>query len=375
MKRRLQTIRALPALTLVAALLAACAPAQPAATPVPTASAAPAATPAPTASPAVTAEPSPTPEPTATPTPSLMPTAAPLPQTTLEEWAAAMPQTPEYDIAEGPIQLQDYVAWPDQPVTLELLSWNGTLEEAAEAYHVPLETLLALNPDPEMSDHTSDGSTVYYYLKLQDDYIVPKPMVKYVTVSTPWVENSMERTDNYMVPATLSDQAAACMATAYDFQYEHYGMHVGIEPSEQDEESGLYSAVEGALCTTYTELTQYLGNIYTPEYCDKLLGGPEVKWEGNFTEKIYYQGENDTICFQAGDRGSNIAYCGKSFTEPELQPDGSIEFWQLSLTVESDDFAGWGQGITYTPDTASASLVRLEPTETGWRVAALALPN
>ena len=37
---------------------------------------------------------------------------------------------------------------------------------------------------------------------------------------------------------------------------------------------------------------------------------------------------------------------------PELQPDGSIQFWQLSLTVESDDFVGWGEGITYTPDTA-----------------------
>ena len=63
MKRRLQTLRALPALALAAALLAACAPAQLAATPAPAASATPAATPAPTASPAVTAEPSPTPEP------------------------------------------------------------------------------------------------------------------------------------------------------------------------------------------------------------------------------------------------------------------------------------------------------------------------
>lgn len=361
---------ALSCLLFSSLLLTACAPAastaQPALTPTPSA-----------APPAATATPAATPDPTATPTPtpSPVPTAAPLPQTTLEEWAAAMPRTPEYDIAEGPIKLQDYVAWPDQPVTLEILSWNGTLEEAAEAYHVPLETLLAMNPAPEMSDHTSDGSTVYYNLKLQDEYIVPKPMVKYVTVSTPWVENSIERTDNYMVPATLSDQAAACMATAYDFQYEHYGMHVGIEPSERDEESGLYYTTEGALCTTYSELTQYMENVYAPECCDALLGGPEVKWEGNFTEKIYYQGENDTICFVGGDRGSNIAYCGKSFTEPELQPDGSIEFWQLSLMVESDDFVGWGEGITYTPDTASATLVRLEPTETGWRVAQLALPN
>ena len=79
------------------------------------------------------------------------------------------------------------------------------------------------------------------------------------------------------------------------------------------------------------------------------------------------RGENDEIVFQGGDRGSNIRHCGTSFTQPELQPDGSIQFWQLSLTVESDDFVGWGEGITYTPDTASASIVRLEPSETGWR--------
>ncbi len=51
MKRRLQPLRTLPALALAAALLAACTPAQPAATPAPTASAAPAGTPAPTAMP------------------------------------------------------------------------------------------------------------------------------------------------------------------------------------------------------------------------------------------------------------------------------------------------------------------------------------
>ena len=350
-------------------LLPACAPAASTArsAPTPTPSAAP---------PAATATPAATPDPTATPTPtpSPVPTAAPLPQTTLEEWAAAMPRTPEYDIAEGPIKLQDYVAWPDQPVTLEILSWNGTLEEAAEAYHVPLEALLALNPDAKGTE-LPDGSLIYYGLKLQDEYIVPKPMVKYVTVSTPWVENSIERTDNYMVPASLSDQAAACMATAYDFQYEHYGLGSGIDPCVYDEETDLYYTTEGGLCSTYSELVQYVENVYAPEFYDKMLGGPEIKWNGNFLEKFFYQGEDDTICFQVGGRGTNITYCGKSFTEPELQPDGSIEFWQLSLEVGLDNFSGWGEGITYTPDMASASLVRLEPTETGWRVAELSLPK
>ena len=74
-------------------------------------------------------------------------------------------------------------------------------------------------------------------------------------------------------------------------------------------------------------------------------------------------------------RGGNIAYCGHLFTEPELQPDGSLAFWQLSLTCESDDFKGWAGEETIVPDTATVTTVRLVPTENGWRVDALELPN
>ena len=59
---------------------------------------------------------------------------------------------------------------------------------------------------------------------------------------------------------------------------------------------------------------------------------------------LFAEGENDTILTLDGDRGGNIAYCGHLFTEPELQPDGSLAFWQLSLTCESDDFKGWQGG-------------------------------
>lgn len=310
-------------------------------------------------------------------TPEITPSATqiPAPTVTLEEWAAAMPtQKPTYTLSEGAAQLQEYVAWPDQPVTLEIPSWNGTMEEAAQAYGVPLEALQSMNPNPETSNQTSDGTTIYYNLKLQDDYLVPRPLMKYVTISTPWVEYSIERTDNYMVPAALSDQAAACMATAYDFQYEHYGMQGGIWPAAYDEATGRYYTEEGGLYTTYSDLTRYLEAVYTPAVCEKILGGP-ISQEDPQNWHPYYQGENDTICFYGGNRGSNIQYCGKSFTEPEVQPDGSIRFWQLALTVESDDFNGWGEEITYTPDTANATIVRLEPTETGWRVAELSLPN
>ena len=59
----------------------------------------------------------------------------------------------------------------------------------------------------------------------------------------------------------------------------------------------------------------------------------------------------------------------------EKQPDGSLAFWQLSLTCESDDFKGWAGEETIVPDTATVTTVRLVPTENGWRVDALELPN
>ena len=87
------------------------------------------------------------------------------------------------------------------------------------------------------------------------------------------------------------------------------------------------------------------------------------------------KGESDTILTIDGDRGSNIAYCGHVFTEPELQPDGSLTFYQVVLTCENEDFAGWAGEETIVPDTATVTTVRLVPTENGWRVDALELPE
>ena len=53
----------------------------------------------------------------------------------------------------------------------------------------------------------------------------------------------------------------------------------------------------------------------------------------------------------------------------------TLTFWQLSLTCESDDFKGWAGEETIVPDTATVTTVRLVPTENGWRVDALELPN
>ena len=90
---------------------------------------------------------------------------------------------------------------------------------------------------------------------------------------------------------------------------------------------------------------------------------------------LFAEGENDTILTGDGDRGSNVAYCGHLFTEPELQPDGSMEFWQLVLTCESEEFAGWGGEEPVVPDTATVMPIRLVSTEDGWRVNGVNLPN
>lgn len=316
--------------------------------------------PAPTAAP----QPSPTPDLTAAPEPSYTPVS-------LDAWLANMPENaPNFSYASGDLDVDEDVSWPET-VKLKIYYWSGTLEEAAEAYNIPWETFQAMNPDPEISDYSGG----YYNLCLDDTYVLPQIEMQDVTVETPWVAfTRTEMVNTYTVPAALDEQAAAAMASAYDFLYEHYGMHIGIDPSEFQEEEGYYISTDGALYTRYTDLEQYLGNIFSADWCGKMLSGP-LPMDGSWHFGTYYQGADDSIVFIMSDRGGDISHCGTVYTQPELQPDGSLLFWQLSLHIESEDFQGWGQGIVYTPDTAYLSSVRLIPTETGWRVAELSLPS
>lgn len=88
----------------------------------------------------------------------------------------------------------------------------------------------------------------------------------------------------------------------------------------------------------------------------------------------FKEGENDTILSINGDRGSNIADCGYLFTKPELQPDGSLTFYQIELTCESENFHSWDVTEPVVPDTATLLPVRMIPTEDGWRVDTFGLP-
>lgn len=314
--------------------------------------------------------------PTATPAPSLTPSPEPTPAASyelvlLDAWLAGMPENaPSFSYAPGTLDFYEGANWPET-VRLEINYWPDTLEEAAEAYGIPWERFQAMNPDPQKSDF-AEG---YYNLCLDDAYVLPQIEMQDVTIETPWVEYARtEAVNTYKVPAALDEQAAAAMAAAYDFMYEHYGMHIGIDPSEYQEAEGYYISTEGALYTRYTDLEQYLGNIFSAARCGEMLCGP-LPTDGSWDFGGYYQGPDDSIVFGVGDRGSNIAHCGTIYTQPELQPDGSLLFWRLSLTIEKEDFQGWGlEGYDYTPDTASIGEVRLIPTETGWRVDELSLP-
>ena len=331
-------------------------------TPAPTATAVPTETPAPTA------EPTPEPEPTATPSPTPAPTMAVYDEVSFDDWRDGADCTmPDYTFsAPHKPQPQEQVTWPTDGVTL---CYNAkTLEEAAEIFHTTVENIKELNPD--WQDNYSRNGGRYWALKVQaDPYTLPMNNVVTVTVNAPWVESYYDRTEVCDVPASLDKQARAALASAYYFQYHWWGMHAGFLPYEKlDEPVGFfnYRAADGAFYTKFSEFGSFLHTVYSDAWVDDML---------SMDPAPFAEGENDTILTLDGDRGGNIAYCGHLFTEPELQPDGSLAFWQLSLTCESDDFKGWAGEETIVPDTATVTTVRLVPTENGWRVDALELPN
>lgn len=312
-----------------------------------------AATPAPTAMPVITPGPIPSPTPA--------PTMAAYDPVSLDDWKSLSAyQMPDYAFsAPHKPQPQEQVTWPEDGTVRLCASWNGSLEEAAQTFGIPEEELQAMNPDCTWNR--------YEYIRLQaDPYTLPYNNVVTVTVTRPQWDSYHVKFD---VPASLDKQAQAALATAYAFQYRYYGMSTGFYPSESvDDPQGYYTsrAADGAAFVKYSDLDSFLHTVYSDAYASEIAGGPDAP---------YIEGEDDSILFRMGDRGSNILYCGTLFTEPKLQPDGSLEFWQLSLQMDDQSFEGWGGEGPYIPSDAFAAPVRLIPTEGGWRVDELELPN
>ena len=313
-----------------------------------------AATPEPTATPVIT------PEPTPSPTPA--PTMAVYDEVSFDDWRDGAGCTmPDYTFsAPHKPQPQEQVTWPEDGTVQLCASWNGSLEEAARTFGVSAEELQAMNPDCAWDGRYDD-------IRLQvKPYTLPSNNVVTVTVARPQWDIYSTKFD---VPASLDKQAQAALATAYAFQYRYYGMSTGFYPDESvDDPRGYYTsrAADGAAFVKYSDLDSFLHTVYSDAFASEIAGGPDAP---------YIEGEDDSILFRMGDRGSNILYCGTLFTEPELQPDGSLEFWQLSLQLDDETFDGWGGEGPYIPTDAFAKPVRLIPTEGGWRVDTLELPN
>ncbi len=120
------------------------------------------------------------------------------------------------------------------------------------------------------------------------------------------------------------------MAEAYSF-LAHMNICCGYGPSEPvGEKESLYRAVEGARFTNYTDFTSYLNAVFTRNWQKATQTVPADDEKMNFYAGGYMQGENDDLWFTDGERGTNVLYCGTTFTEPELQSDGSLTFWQLA---------------------------------------------
>ncbi len=281
----------------------------------------------------------------------------------LDDWKnlSAYPM-PDYTFsAPHKPQPQEQVTWPESGTVQLRASWNRSLEEAAETFGISAEKLQALNPDCAW-----DGR--YAHILLQEEpYTLPYNNVVTVTVTEPqWESYSTMQFD---VPASLDKQAQAAMATAYFFQYHYYGMSTGLGPYEEIENPQgyyRYRAADGAPFVKFSELDSFLHTVYSDAYASEIAGVEDAP---------YIEGEDDSIVFRMGDRGSNILYAGTLFTEPELQPDGSLRFWQLSLQLDDETFEGWGGEGPYIPTEAEATPVRLVPTADGWRVDELELPN
>lgn len=318
------------------------------------------ATPVPMETPAPTAEP--------TPSPTPAPTMAAYDEVSFDDWRDSADCTmPDYTFsAPHKPQPDEKVVWPTEGVTLRYSA--DSLEEVAEIFHTTVENIKELNPD--WQDNYSRNGGRYWDLKVQaEPYTVPENNVVTVTVNAPWVEGYYDRTEVSDVPASLDKQARAALASAYYFQYHWFGMHAGFMPFESVE--GLPGwlqgyATDGAFYTKFSEFSSFLHTVYSDAWIDDML---------SMDPAPFAEGESDTILTIDGDRGSNIAYCGHVFTEPELQPDGSLMFYQVVLTCESEDFAGWAGDDPVVPDTVTLSPVRLIPTDGGWRVDALELPN
>lgn len=264
--------------------------------------------------------------------------------------------------------------WPQEPMTLYAGKngiWQGTLEEAAETYHIPWGKFWEMNPNPVQQEFEVTGGKYYDKLVIAENYTVPGLNVKEVTIDLPYVESNYEKKQTIPVPDGLNEQATVMLAEAYSYLKNHERMR-GYYPCEDvDAEQYICKAAEGARFTQFSVFKRYLENIFVLEYVATQTSG-HYNAEKGWYEGGYFEGENDTLCWQAGDKGV-VNYVGATWDKPQMLEDGSIEILQIGLWLTDEQLSSesWEEE---SPKIACADIIRLVPTEKGWRIEQMDLP-
>ena len=193
---------------------------------------------------------------------------------------------------------------------------------------------------------------------LSEDYAIPQTEEILATVTVSGMpEPYQER--QYPLPAALPREAAEALALSY-YNAEAEGQGFTCESSGTDD---YRQVVASQRFTTFSEAEAYFETIYTPAALSELL--QPLSDEGTGESTAYYrEGAGDTLLIVGYPYDSIIPQSGYTFTEPQVQPDGSLQFGGICVIITDDlgEPLPEGAGRLYYSPTV------LVETGDGWRV-------
>lgn len=289
--------------------------------------------------------------------PAATPGATAAPTATAEEASTAWQEQVAFD--------DDYTASlrdgsPVPQATLPLYykgNWRGkTWAALAEETGLAEADLRALNPQiAEAADGTlSSGNGE---LLLSTAYAIPQTREVLATVTVPGMpEPYQER--QYPLPAALPQEAARVLALSY-YNAESEGQGFTCESGDAE---GYRQVTAGVRFATFSEAERYFATIYSPAALSELL--QPLSDAGGQATAYYREGEGDTLWIAGYPYDSMIPQSGYTYTEPEVRPDGGLQFGGICIVVTDDlgESLPEGEGrLYYTP-------TKLVPAGDGWRV-------
>lgn len=201
-------------------------------------------------------------------------------------------------------------------------------------------------------------------LLLSESYAIPQTQEVLATVAVPGMpEPYQER--HYPLPAALPREAAEVLALSY-YNAEAEGQGFTCESAGVGD---YRQVVASSRFTTFSEAEDYFSTIYTTAALSELLQPLSEESIGEGTA-YYREGAEDTLLMMGYPYDSIIPQSGYTYTEPQTQPDGSLQFGGICIVVTDDlgEPLPEGQGRLYYAPTV------LEETEAGWRVDTLNPP-